>query len=82
MKAFGSLLFIVFCLLAAQPVRTVTAKDTWTSIRSRNYVLIGNASEKDIRTMAVQLERFRDIFTKQFKGAALNSPCADYGYCL
>ncbi|MFN2510056.1 MAG: tetratricopeptide repeat protein [Pyrinomonadaceae bacterium] len=74
MKAFGSLLFIVICVLAAQPVRTVTAKDTWTSIRSRNYLLIGNASEEDIRTMAVQLERFRDVFTKQFKGAALNSP--------
>lgn len=74
MKAFGALLFIVFGLLAASPVRTVQAKDTWTSIRSRNYVLIGNASEEDIRTMAVQLERFRDIFTRQFKGAALNSP--------
>jgi len=74
MKAFGSLLFIVFCLVAVPPVRTVTAKDTWTSIRSRNYLLIGNASEQDIRTMAVQLERFRDIFTKQFKGAALNTP--------
>lgn len=74
MKAFGSLLFIVFCLLATSPVRTVTAKDTWTSMRSRNYLLIGNASEEDIRTMAVQLERFRDVFTKQFKDAALNSP--------
>jgi len=74
MRAFVSVLIIVFCLLAAQPVRTVTAKDTWTSMRSRNYVLIGNAREEDIRTMAVQLERFRDIFTRQFKGAALNSP--------
>lgn len=74
MKAFGSLLFIVFCLLVAPPVRTVTAKDTWTSMRSRNYVLIGNASEEDIRTMAVELERFRDVFTRQFKDAALNSP--------
>lgn len=74
MRAFGSLLFIVFCLLAAPPVRTVTAKDTWTSMRSRNYLLIGNASAEDIRTIAVQLERFRDIFTRQFKDAALNSP--------
>ena len=74
MKAFGALLFIVFVLVVALPVRTVTAKDTWTSMRSRNYLLIGNASEEDIRTTAVQLERFREIFTRQFKGAALNSP--------
>ena len=74
MKACGSLLLIFFCLLAAQPVRTVTAKDKWTSMRSRNYLVIGNAGEGEIRTMAVQLERFRDIFTRQFKGAALNSP--------
>ena len=74
MKAFGSLLFIFFCLLAFQPLQTVAAKETWTSIRSRNYTLIGNASEEDIRTMAVQLERFRDVFTRQFKDAALNSP--------
>lgn len=74
MKAFGSLLFIFFLLLEAHPLHTVTAKDTWTSIRSRNYTLIGNASEEDIRSMAVQLERFRDVFTRQFKDAALNSP--------
>lgn len=74
MKAFGSVLLIVLCLLAFQPLRTVTAKDKWTSLRSRNYALIGNASEEDIRTMAVQLERFRDVFIKQFKAAALNSP--------
>lgn len=74
MKAFGSLLLIGLCLLAAPLVSTVSAKDTWTSIRSPNYLMIGNASEEDIRTMAVQLERFRDVFTRQFKGAALNSP--------
>ncbi len=74
MNAFFSLLLIFFCLLTAPFVTTVTAKDTWTSIRSKNYLVIGNASEGDLRTTAVQLERFRDVFIKQFKGAALNSP--------
>lgn len=74
MKAFRVLLFIVLSVLAAPLVREVTAKDIWTSLRTRNYVLVGNASEEDIRAMAVQLERFRDIFTRYFRGAALNSP--------
>lgn len=74
MKAFFSLLLIVSCLLIPPFVSTVTAKDTWTSIRSKNYLVIGNASEGNLRTTAVQLERFRDVFIKQFKGAALNSP--------
>src|SRR5688572_33010361 len=74
MNAFFSLLLIVFCLLTTPFVSTVTAKDTWTSVRSNNYLVIGNASESDLRTTAVQLERFRDVFIKLFKGAALNSP--------
>ena len=74
MNAFFSLLLVVSCLLIPPFVSTVTAKDSWTSIRSKNYLVIGNASEGDLRTTATQLERFRDVFIKQFKGAALNSP--------
>jgi tetratricopeptide (TPR) repeat protein len=70
-KTFISLLIIVLSLCC---VRTVTAKDAWTSVRSGNYQLIGNVSEDQLVGIAIQLERFRDVFIRQFAGAALNSP--------
>ncbi len=71
MKAFRSLLLIALCLLT---VGTVTAKDAWSTVQSRNYRLVGNVSDDQLVSIASQLERFRDVFTRQFAGAALNSP--------
>lgn len=65
-------LFALICLLAAAPV--AHAKDTWTSVRSKNFYLVGNASEKDIRQVATRLEQFRDVFTRLFTRARFNSP--------
>src|SRR5215217_2981222 len=58
-------------LLAAQ---AAVAKDTWTSVRSQNFFLVGNASEKEIRRVATRLEQFRDVFTKLLKGANFTTP--------
>src|SRR5215213_10909610 len=55
----------LFLLLAAQAA--AAAKDTWTSVRSQNFFLVGNASEKEIRQVATRLEQFRDVFTKLLK---------------
>jgi predicted Zn-dependent protease len=55
--------------LAAQ----ATAKDTWTSVRSRNFFLIGNASEKEIKQVGTRLEQFREVFTLLFKGMNFNA---------
>jgi tetratricopeptide (TPR) repeat protein len=49
------------------------AKDTWTSVRSKNFQLIGNASEKDIRQVATRLEQFRFVFSQLFPKANLTS---------
>ncbi|HKQ52879.1 MAG TPA: tetratricopeptide repeat protein [Pyrinomonadaceae bacterium] len=63
---------VAACLaLAAQPI---AAKDTWTSVRSQNFFLVGNASEKEIRRVATRLEQFRDVFTKLLKSADFKSP--------
>ena len=35
---------------------TVAAKDEWVQVRSKNFFLVGNASEKDIRKVATRLE--------------------------
>lgn len=53
---------------------TVSAKDQWLQVRSKNFNLIGNASEKDIRKVAVRLEQFRETFRLLFKQVNLNSP--------
>jgi tetratricopeptide (TPR) repeat protein len=52
----------------------VLAKDNWTSVRSQNFQLVGNASEKDIRLVANRLEQFRTVFALLFPALKLNSP--------
>jgi tetratricopeptide (TPR) repeat protein len=56
----------VVCLLLIAIAPQASAKDTWTSVRSQNFFLIGNASEKEIRQVATRLEQFRDVFTRVF----------------
>ena len=43
-------------------------------MRSPNFNLVGNASEKDVRQVATRLEQFRDVFTRLFPTAQFNSP--------
>ncbi|HEX7177236.1 MAG TPA: DUF1570 domain-containing protein [Pyrinomonadaceae bacterium] len=65
------LFFAGLVLLAALPA-TAAAKDTWTSVRSKNFFLIGNTSEKEIRQVATRLEQFRHVFSRLFKRARLS----------
>lgn len=65
---------IIVCLLLAGAVVPASAKDNWTSVRSKNFFLIGNGSEKEIRQVAARLEQFRDVFTRLFANAKFNSP--------
>ncbi|MBC7795729.1 MAG: DUF1570 domain-containing protein, partial [Pyrinomonadaceae bacterium] len=44
----------------------VSAKDEWLQVRSKNFNLIGNASERDIRKVATKLEQFRETFRQLF----------------
>ena len=43
-------------------------------MRSKHFLLVGNASERDIRKVATKLEQFRDVFARLFPKANLNSP--------
>jgi tetratricopeptide (TPR) repeat protein len=54
-----ALLFVGWLFLSAQ---CVVAKDDWLQVRTKNFFLIGNASEKDIRKAATKLEQFRETF--------------------
>ena len=55
-------------------VINVSAKDTWTSVKTKHFVLVGNAGDKEIRKVAGRLEQFREVFSKLFSRANLNSP--------
>lgn len=48
-----SILFLLLCPSLLQ------AKETWTRLRTQNFTIIGNASERDMRKVALQLEEFR-----------------------
>jgi tetratricopeptide (TPR) repeat protein len=55
-------------------LQSAHAKDTWTTVHSKNFTLVGNASEKDIRQVANRLEQFRNVFGLLFPTIPLNAP--------
>lgn len=63
---------IVFVLTLTVPA--AQGKDTWISVRSQNFQLLGNASEKDVRQVANRLEQFRSVFAMLFPSIKLTSP--------
>lgn len=73
-KRFNILALFCVCLLIFASL--VSAKDTWINVRSKNFNLIGNASEKDIRGAAEKLEQFREVFRQVFPKVSFNSSVA------
>jgi len=65
-----SLLFVAVFL---QPGNAV-ARDNWISVQSKNFFLIGNGSEKDIKQVAIRLEQFREVFTHLFPKMKFSTP--------
>jgi tetratricopeptide (TPR) repeat protein len=39
------------------------AKDKWVKIESKNFILVGNANEKEIKKVALKLEQFRQTLS-------------------
>src|SRR5437762_12523900 len=71
MKRLTAPLVAVLALFVlALPASAAASKDTWLSVRSKNFLLIGNASEKEIRQVGTRLEQFRDVFLRLFPRAA------------
>ena len=64
---------LALLVIGAGP-QTAQAKDTWTTVHSKNFTLVGNASEKDIRQVANRLEQFRTVFGLLFPSIPLTSP--------
>src|SRR5258708_7433256 len=74
MRFRAAVVAVALCALALAGQLPVQAKDNWTSVRSQNFQLVGNASEKDIRLVANRLEQFRKVFALLFSSLKLNSP--------
>ena len=71
------LAYICLIFLLVQFSASITqGKDSWTKVQSENFVLVGNASERDIREVAVRLEQFRDAFSRLLTGFRINSSAA------
>jgi len=62
---FSFLLLVVPCSFA---------KDTWTRLQTKNFTVIGNASEHDMRKVAVHLEQFRKAVTLLLTKARFSDP--------
>jgi tetratricopeptide (TPR) repeat protein len=77
MKRFISILTLAFLFsMLHTGLRSGSAsagKETWLGVRSKHFLLVGNASEKDIRKVGVRLEQFRDVFSRIFTKSKANS---------
>jgi len=73
-RARFSAIAIAFTILVLGADHKVEGKDTWTRVQSKNFTLIGNASEKEVRQVATRLEQFRDVFTRLFSTAKFDTP--------
>jgi tetratricopeptide (TPR) repeat protein len=52
----------------------VSAKETWLSVRSKNFFVIGNAGEGEMRKVAARLELFRYTIARLFPRIKIDTP--------
>ena len=75
MKRFVFPLAVTLCVLAVVSQLTpVSAKDKWISVRTKNFFMVGNASEKEVKEVALKLEQFREVFTRLFPNMVFTTP--------
>jgi tetratricopeptide (TPR) repeat protein len=55
-----ALLFVACCFAPA------SAAENWVQVRTKNFFLISNAAEAEVRQTAARLERFREAFRQLF----------------
>ncbi len=71
-RIFTRALFCALFLFLIFPAQSF-AKDDWINVRSKNFFLIGNAGEKEMRQVATKLEQFRETFRLIFGRAKFNT---------
>jgi len=62
MKRFTTTFALPFLLvlLPARSLCEVATKETWLRVQTKNFTLIGNAGERELRKIALRLEQFRE----------------------
>ena len=66
-------LLVVSLLLLLAPASSF-AKENWVSMQSKNFTVIGNAAERDIRKLATRLEQFRHVISLLFPRTQIETP--------
>lgn len=75
MKRFVFPLAVTLCVLAIVSQHNLaSAKDKWISVRTKNFLMVGNTGEKEIKEVALKLEQFRAVFTHLFPNMVFNTP--------
>jgi len=74
MKNYSRLILCSLVILCFFQTSPAFAADSWIRVKSKNFDLIGNASEKNIRKVATKLEQFREVFRNVFKNINFTSP--------
>jgi tetratricopeptide (TPR) repeat protein len=64
LKKFACIAATALCLLLAAPISARVGAEQWTKVQSKNFLLVGNADERDIRKVAARLEQFREAFLR------------------
>jgi tetratricopeptide (TPR) repeat protein len=72
MKRRTTRVFVILSLLLLSP-HVASAKETWTSIKSKNFTVVGNASEGEMRKVTMRLEQFRHAVSLLFPGAKIEA---------
>jgi len=73
MKRILTILLTAAFVVSLLPTRSTSAKEIWRSVRSKNFYLIGNAGDREIRQVATKLEQFREGFAKLFPRTQINT---------
>ncbi|MGC4082386.1 MAG: hypothetical protein QM736_09840 [Vicinamibacterales bacterium] len=69
MRSVAAVWLVVVGLLAPVP-----AWAKWTRVTSEHFTFVGDASERDIRLIAQELEQFRDVVSRVLSDGVTNSP--------
>jgi tetratricopeptide (TPR) repeat protein len=69
----ATLLCLVLASHLSPYAREAETKETWTRVRSKSFLLVGNAPEKEMRRVGARLEQFRAALTGLFAGAQFQS---------
>lgn len=73
-KIFNFHLLAFTVLIFAFSPNSASAKDEWVKVQSKNFSMVGNAGEKELRRVATKLEQFREVFRQLLPKMKFTSP--------